>query len=335
MNHHLHRPEMTTIAAAAVRGVPASDVSRTPRRLALLEAIINATIALNPTFASQALLLPAGFLRVNLRLGRLSGTGRARALDRSPLGRPLCSLARKLHRGGGGLLIVGVDTDFYDGFGGDHLVVAWSPDGVVGSARKVFPSVADTDGERRLPYLVFEHDADDPARVITLSDGAQALLAVCYDAFGFSDCSGGPTGKRHALQYLADPEVGWRWSTAAERHAIAERRAAQLTGGQYLGLVAVHGFEKPGREVYWQRHGIAAASAALDGRIVVGAAHFKRALPLLCAGTSGALAAVGVDHGHLTAGLGRKAHVLTAKAAVAVSEPGRKKPTALVRIFVA
>jgi hypothetical protein len=45
-------------------------------------------------------------------------------------------------------------------------------------------------------------------------------------------------------------------------------------------VCAIHNFDRPGLDGYWQRHGIAAASAALNGGLVVGAAHFESGLPL-------------------------------------------------------
>jgi hypothetical protein len=308
---------MTLIAVAAIKGAPVDRAKRNSRRLNLLKCIINDLPLTHARGELGALLLPAGFLRSKLQLGPLGARARALALEQSPLGEALKELAIEADARGCGALVIGVDTKPYDGFGGDQLLVAWGAKGVLALARKVFPSVLDTNGEEKPPYLVFERDADDPWRILTLGDGTKAMLGVCYDAFGWVDCVLGGTSKRAATEFLYDPVIGWRYSTREELRSLAIRQAAILSQRDHIGLVAIHGFKRPGRDTYWQRHGIAAASAALGGRLVVGAAHYK-SLPAVRRLTRGTLAARDVPRAHLGQGLRRQAHYEPALAAFGV-----------------
>jgi hypothetical protein len=49
--------------------------------------------------------------------------------------------------------------------------------------------------------------------------------------------------------------------------------------GPSVAIAAIHSFNRPGLDGFWQRHGIATASAALEGGLALGAAHFRDSLP--------------------------------------------------------
>jgi len=97
-----------------------------------------------------------------------------------------------------------------------------------------------------------------------------------------------------------------------------------------MALACIHNFDAPGRDSYWQRHGIAYASAALGGGLALGAAHFNYTLP---AAGSSTLAAFKVRRSHLSAGAHRPAHRHEALASVFIEGDGRDKPRALIRLF--
>jgi hypothetical protein len=46
-----------------------------------------------------------------------------------------------------------------------------------------------------------------------------------------------------------------------------------------VAIAAIHAFDRPGLDGFWQRHGIATASAVLNGGLALGAAHFRDCLP--------------------------------------------------------
>jgi hypothetical protein len=80
-------------------------------------------------------------------------------------------------------------------------------------------------------------------------------------------------------------------------------------------LTSIHAFERPGLDGYWQRHGIARASAAFTGAMALGATHFLEGLP-----TRGStLAAYRVPKRELTAGVSRRTHSLAAAKILPVS----------------
>ena len=101
----------------------------------------------------------------------------------------------------GCLVVVGSDGTPPDrDWGGNQLVVSFSPDEPVGWARKVFASDRDTNGDGRHPYLLFEDDFGDPNRFVTLANGEVACLNACYVAVAFSELATGPTRKRRGLR---------------------------------------------------------------------------------------------------------------------------------------
>jgi hypothetical protein len=75
-----------------------------------------------------------------------------------------------------------------------------------------------------------------------------------------------------------------------------------------VGITAIHYFQRPGLDLFWQRHGIATCSAALGGGTAVGAAFFGEKLPLP---DSSSLVSFGVPASHIKEGKHRQAHRLS------------------------
>jgi hypothetical protein len=106
-----------------------------------------------------------------------------------------------------------------------------------------------------------------------------------------------------------------------------DEAAAEAKVLEALALAAVHGFEMPGRDGYWQRHGMACAAAALGGA-AIGAAHFEDCQPEPEAST---LAAAGVPKAYLKAGSHRRLHAEPPIESLTIRKGGRS--AALVRLF--
>ena len=329
----LARPARPRIASAHVLGRPPRRVERNAERAQLLIKIVEA-VAERPTWAPlDALLLPAGFFKLEAALGPLRSPDRAKALEASEIATACVEAAALLRKSTGALLVIGSDTTPYGGFSGDQLMAAWGPAGVVGSARKVFPAHGDTAPGKKQPYLLFEQDADDPGRVVTLPGGSKTLLCLCYDAFLFSELARGPTSSRSAMRYLGEAD-GSQKLDAATRDGMLDRFGAMVRReAPQSALIAVHGFEQPGGETRWQRHGIASTSAGLGGGLAVGAAHFRYWLPDPDELDHATLASSGVAKSHLTQGLHRKARKHTAEDAFLVKVRGSPRLRAVVRLF--
>lgn len=281
-----------------------------------------------------AVVFPAGFLPAQLALGPLSSASRSQALELSQVGAACAPVAQRLIECTGAILVVGVDTpSYHPEFSGDQTMVAWGASGVVGLARKIFPSDGDTNEWRNRPLLIYPDDADAPGRVVKLADGSRSLLCACYDAFIFGQLRNDSRPPWPAIRFIAEGRLGWRWARTSDRQAILSRfRALIATARPTLALIGVHGFERSGREVYWQRHGIASASAGLGGGIAVGAAHF-RDLPDVEDPSSGALAAVGVNRRHLAHGIFRRARRALPASSLAIAVPGSPHLAAVIRLF--
>lgn len=328
-----HRSPRLRIASAHVLGRPLKRADRNAERARLLIQIVEG-ISRRPAWGSlDALLLPAGFFRLEEQLGPLNAAARADLLKRSEIGGPCMDAAAGLHTGGRALLVVGSDTLPYGGFSGDQLMAAWSAGGVVGSARKLFPAKGDTFPKKGLPYLLFDHDADDPGRIVTLPGGGKALLSLCYDAFAFSELARGPTGSRAAMRFVAT-HSGHRELAPEDRNHLLDRFARLVRSeAPDATLIAVHGFEQPGGETRWQRHGIASASAGLGGALAVGAAHYRYWLPDAKTLDHASLASVNVPKVHLDQGLYRKARKAEAAHGFEVKVKGEPRLRAVVRLF--
>jgi hypothetical protein len=75
---------------------------------------------------------------------------------------------------------------------------------------------------------------------------------------------------------VGEGHEGFRASRDSSFAAWADLVAARAPD---VLLATIHAFERPGLDDYWQRHGIAHASAAHGGALAVGAAHFLKSLP--------------------------------------------------------
>jgi hypothetical protein len=322
------------VASVSVRGRPAVRCGFNAKRLELMAAVVDELTGAGEGEGwgpLDAVLWPGGYLHVDQPLAGLWGDERGRALEGSEVGEACRAAAARLGEGcGGAILVSGLRGPAVGRFSGEQLMAAWNAVGVTGSAAKVFPSSGDS--ATRRPLLVHLKAAEELSRSVQLPSGAIAALCVCYDAFAFAEARIGPTGKRSALQWVDDGS-GPRRAEPHERRLWVERYVAFAErASPSLVLAAVHHFDQPGRETYWQRHGIATVSAALDGAMVVGAAHFEAALPK-AEGSQGVLASARVEEDHLAMGLHRRAHRLTPLRAVRVSAPCELKLAALVRLY--
>ncbi|MBL8569551.1 MAG: hypothetical protein JNK84_10745 [Phreatobacter sp.] len=297
----------------------------------MAERIIDA-IALSGWGDVEAVLLPGGFLRLPDPIGHLDETARREALLSRPMVRALGELSRRLAgRAGPPFLVVGIDLKPLNRrIGGDQMVAAWRDGELVALTRKTFPANGDTDGWGPV-YPVYEEDFSSPSRMVVLPRGRRAVLLGCYDAFGVR----GIIHERHAdltAMRLARDRVNGlhRPSIALRRYFLARCRALMAAHPPDLALIAIHNFIRPGADGYWQRHGIAGASAALGGIPVIGASHFNEALPQ--DPDRSPLAAAGVPQTHLDQGGRREPHAVRPDASIVLH--GRDgSPLAIIRRF--
>ncbi|MEO6339246.1 MAG: hypothetical protein ABIO39_04325 [Caulobacteraceae bacterium] len=330
------RSRPARVVTVCVAGRPAFQPRFNENRIELISAVVR-RIRDHPDWDPiDALLFPAGFFRLSGWYGPLSNSQRLELLDEATE-LDVCRVsARKLSRRSPGcLVVVGVDTGRSpQRWRGDQLVAAYDSSGPLKLARKIFPVDGDTNGNTKPPYLLFETDAEANARTLRLANGDHAILSACYDGFVFGELAIGPTSKRRAMRYIGQAHPLYRW---LEPEDVDQMLASLAKGVRRLqpavSLVAIHGFERPGGDVYWQRHGLATSSAALDGALAVGAAHFRERLPHLI--EKSPLAASGVPERHLWTNHHRRAHALTPVDGFEVGLPWAKSVRALVRLFKA
>jgi hypothetical protein len=308
------------------------------RSIRLLVQVVNEVISRVDWHPVDAIVFPGGFFRSPVYVGNQSHSERAAALEALDFGQAVMAAAYRLDAAHpGALIVVGIDSvPFSSDDHGDQMCVAFSPYGVIGIGRKVWPADGDTNWDGRPPVVCYPADFSSPHRIITLANGNRALLCACYDVFGVAEAIVGPTTRLRYIRYLA---LDQRYDGVSAGFLAVRRRLVakwgQLLADQWVDVVltAVHRFQQPGRDIFWQRHGLATASAALGGGLAVGAAFFTDRLPDGRSRWSSPLAACGVPMEHLEQGLHRPARGFEPIGALAINGRRKGKPRALVRLF--
>lgn len=321
------------IVTVCVRGRDTYPMPRMSQRVLLLDRLIEALAQRSTWPEVDAILLPGGFFRLAAPIGRLLPADRRAMLMTQDAGLAGAAASRLLARKWPGVtLVVGIDSEPIDRrWAGDQLVAAWQYGELVGLARKAFPVASETSGKDPVFWAALD-DADEPGRIVTLRHGQRALLLACYDGFAVRALHGQRFAALSALRLVSDAKGRIRPPREAERQEHLRRWLAMLQAvPPDLGLIAIHEFDRPGRDGYWQRHGIASASAALEGAPILAAAHFRKALPASFASSS--LAAQHVPLPHLGQGQRRLAHRLLPRDSF-VLPAGSAKPSLLIRLFV-
>ena len=306
------------IAAVSIKGAPAGTASD-GARLELLDRIVARIVSRGWT-CLDAVVLPGGYFRLNASIGGHSRSGRCAVIDKTVVGNACKSFCRTLtRRSPGALIIAGAD-----GPSMEQYCIAWASRGVAGLARKIFP----THDEGQRGFICYYDDFGCPARIVRLPSGAVAALCVCYDMFGLSEDPRRPGKRTACIRSVSRKGI----TLTAVDDAFRELRLGCIQQWDLLlrsyrpsvAIAAIHGFDRPGRDGFWQRHGIATASAALGGGVAVAAAHFSHKLP---SPQSCTLAAASVSTGHLRAAVHRRAHRLVPNDATCIGTE------AVVRLF--
>ncbi len=318
------------IAALWFRGDTAKHIHDNKRRIALLNDLARAPLVAD-WHPIDAVLLPGGFFRMSKAFGASSFDQRHEAVRKEPFAIAVSAAVGRLEvRSPGIHIVTGVLATPSDPTERtEQACLAFDANGLAAVARKIFPTSADTKGKRFVSP--FADDYTSPHRLLPLANGSLAVLAACYDLFGVADLEGGSAGRRTAIRRILTKEgrVGSSDDgfTAYRRSCIDAFFALLRERRPDVALSAVHRFQHPGQDGYWQRHGIARASASLGGGLVVGAAHFTDRLPTANAST---LAAHGVEHEHILAGTRRLARRLAPLAAIAIKTASGE---AMLRLF--
>jgi hypothetical protein len=257
----------------------------------------------------DAVVFPGGFLRIRQHIRPYPPDTRISRVQASGIVKRLATCARMLTGSPGVKLVVGVDGRKYaNGDAGDQLCVAVGEDGVEGIASKIFPvGKAKAGEEPESKKLVLEHaDFGSKHRLISLPNGHRGLLCACYDMFGVAEQGRRPGARGKAIRRIAkaDVEIEDRQELKAARQECLSRwKDLMQREAPSVALGAIHGFGGHST-AYWQKHGIASASAAMGKGYALGAAHFHNGLPKR-AGSS-TLAAAQVSKAHLKHGVDRR-----------------------------
>jgi len=317
-------------------GEKAKRVTRNPNRIKLLQHCMHHIILKSGWTDIDAVLLAGGYFFHNEFLGHLPYPERKASLDNASFARDIKLFAYMLHHNGSpnAQLICGIDTKHRSEWeNGDEFCVAFNQGGVAGVGRKAFPVDADTNQKRlKRAIATYASDFNDMHRIVRLACGTNALLCACYDMFGANVWKNTPSPRKSYIRYLYDGETLLTRNSpnfkatienyvSAWQHMIKEREVGVV-------LSSIHEFGWPNAELYWQRHGIATASAAQGGILALAAANYRDFLP---EPEQSPLAAFNVSYEHVHAGNYRKAEPFAAKDAL--EEFHVDNESALIRLF--
>lgn len=298
------------VASLCLHGVPARSMKDNAERLAMLPELVR-LLKKHPELQLDAIVLPGGTFRLACALGATDFERRRAILQKEKITPPIRETLDQLDMLNPGLtLVTGVlatPRDFSERT--EQSCLAFQHGKLVGAARKIFPTREESRGRRFVSPFV--DDFSSPRRVVSLACGQTALLNACYDLFGVADLSSNTMARRHAIRRLLTKRgmltIGGADFRTQRDDCLENFRSVVSSTPLKALIVAVHGFFQSGRCGYWQRHGIARASAAYGGALVVGAAHFQRGLP---SPDSSTLAAHGVPRSQIFEGATRRAHRL-------------------------
>jgi hypothetical protein len=313
------------LVTVCIEGTPARRLRTHTGRLKLLANVVE---EINRRWDNvDAVVFPGGFLQLNKCIGSLDYVHRVEALNLAGFVNPIKKAAKALPRSSGSVIVLGIDGPQYpnDDWVIDQFCVAVDKTGVVGIARKIFP----VKGDEADWMLCFDSDFSERHRVVKLRSGRKAILAACYDMFGFAERGDIKQARAQNIQWIGTHENQIHRGQQHFANAVKtnlRKFKSLLAADVTVGIAAIHEFGGSSTG-FWQRHGIAACSAALNSGFAIGAAHFAH-LPQRP--NSSTLGAARVPRRHLKQGHSRKAHSWAPKEHFEVTI---EQCSALVRLF--
>jgi hypothetical protein len=330
MRRPIRSPRLATLC---LQGNTANSPKDNPERIAILSEVLFHLRQRDEWHPLDAVLLPGGYFRLSRTLGALPFEQRKRQVEQESFASAIGDQLEQLQSLSPGLrLVLGVmATPRQKAERTEQASIAFGREGVIGLARKMFPTTAETRGRRYMSPCI--DDFSSKQRFITLSNGSLALLNSCYDLFGAADGATTMGSRRLAIRalrqgkdHLTHRDEGFgsvRGGALSAWHSLVTELQPDVL------MASIHAFERPGLDGYWQRHGIARASAGFKGALAVGAAHFLERLP----DEGSTLAAIGVPRSALSAGVNRRAFSLAATRALAWRT--KQGTSVLLRLFTA
>lgn len=312
-----YSPPQIRVVSISLKGTTARQ-GQVRTRIGLIDSAVQ-EIRQRGWKAIEALVLPGGCFYHSIDISGMDNQHRKESMDATDYGASLKTWCRLLNRQSPRVMIAaGVD-----GPNSSQFCVAWQGSGIVGIARKIFP----TANESARGFRCYAEDFSSSGRVVQLHSGRPAVLCSCYDMFGLTETPLN-MGKRSACihriirngrEHLGDQSFRDLRLQCIQRWDLLVR-----TLRPSVAIAAIHHFDRPGLDGFWQRHGIATASAALAGGLAVGAANFEQSLPAIARST---LAANAVPRTHLEKAGHRRAHRLSPLDGFSIGED------ALIRLF--
>ncbi|MGH7030592.1 MAG: hypothetical protein ACREEZ_09230, partial [Stellaceae bacterium] len=137
--------------------------------------------------------------------------------------------------------------------------------------------VADPESDSESNLLCYDAEFREGRRIVELASGRKAILSACYDMFGvaeYGNINGVRARNIHRIGTYQNPierrNRGFKDNLTTNLAAFSK-----LLDGVTVGIAAIHSFNNHSTG-FWQRHGIASCSAALNSGFAVGAAHFSQ-----------------------------------------------------------
>lgn len=190
------------VASLCLHGVPARSMKDNADRLAMLPELVRLLQNQPKWHSLDAIVLPGGTFRLSRALGAIDFERRKMILEKEPITAPIREALDQLDMLSPGLTlatgVLATPRDISERT--EQSCLAFRCGGLVGAARKIFPTRQESRGRRFVSPFV--DDFGTRSRAVALSRGSMALLNACYDVFGVADLSGDTMARRHAIRRL-------------------------------------------------------------------------------------------------------------------------------------
>ena len=195
------------LATLCLQGNTAASTKDNVTRTMILEKAVRFLLQQRAWHPIDALVLPGGFFWLSRSVGA-STFERRRALISGERFIPAVTAALKqLQESSPGIrLITGVMAQPRDKTERtEQACLAFDRSGLIGAARKMFPTHAESRGRR---YMTpFADDYRSSERFVDLPNGSLAALHSCYDLFGTADHGSDGSARRTAIKSFATKAV--------------------------------------------------------------------------------------------------------------------------------
>ena len=194
------------LATLCLQGNTAISTKDNAARVPLLKRVVHVLRQERAWHPIDALVLPGGFFWLSRSLGATTFDRRRSLIAAERFVPAITTALEELKELSPGIrLVTGVMAQPRDrAERTEQACLAFDHTGLVGAARKIFPTHAESRGRRFMTPFVDDYRSSE--RFVELPNGSLAALHSCYDLFGTADIGSVGGARRAAIRVLRQPE---------------------------------------------------------------------------------------------------------------------------------